>query len=268
MLKRFPPLLPRIAIRFSAIMEFHYHKIGRLRSPQTNRLYRLPREYGLCTFMSVMKAKAVQQLSKARIPTQYGEFSLCVYQADNDPKEHLAIIMGEVEGERDVLLRVHSECFTGDVLGSQRCDCGEQLDRSLQLIARRGQGAVLYLRQEGRGIGLIDKLKAYNLQDEGHDTVDANILLGHAPDLRDYHIAALMIQDLKIESIKLMTNNPTKISELRQYGIPITERVPLNPLLVNRENRRYLTTKLQRMDHLIDLGSELEGGRVSPSTLP
>jgi 3,4-dihydroxy 2-butanone 4-phosphate synthase/GTP cyclohydrolase II len=191
-----------------------------------------------------------------------------VYQADNDPKEHLAIVMGEVEGERDVLLRVHSECFTGDVLGSQRCDCGEQLDRALQLIARRGQGVVLYLRQEGRGIGLIDKLKAYNLQDEGHDTVDANILLGHAPDLRDYSIAALMIRDLGIESIRLMTNNPKKISELRQYGIPISERVPLNPRQVNRENRRYLMTKVRRMDHLLDLGAELGGGRVSPAALP
>jgi GTP cyclohydrolase II len=215
-----------------------------------------------------MKTNAVQQLSKARIPTQYGEFSLCVYRADNDPKEHLAIVMGDVEGERDVLLRVHSECFTGDVLGSQRCDCGEQLDRSLQLIARRGQGVVLYLRQEGRGIGLIDKLKAYNLQDEGHDTVDANILLGHAPDLRDYGIAALMIRDLGIQSIKLLTNNPKKISELRQYGIPITERVPLNPRQVNRENRRYLMTKLRRMDHLLDLDTELDGGRVSPAALP
>lgn len=215
-----------------------------------------------------MKPNAVQQLSSARIPTQYGEFSLCVYQADNDPKEHLAIVMGEVEGERDVLLRVHSECFTGDVLGSQRCDCGEQLDRALQLIARRGQGVVLYLRQEGRGIGLIDKLKAYNLQDEGHDTVDANILLGHAPDLRDYSIAALMIRDLGIESIRLMTNNPKKITELRQYGIPISERVPLNPRQVNRENRRYLMTKVRRMDHLLDLGAELGGGRVSPAALP
>ena len=215
-----------------------------------------------------MKANAVQQLSSARIPTQYGEFSLCVYQADNDPKEHLAIVMGEVEGERDVLLRAHSECFTGDVLGSQRCDCGEQLDRALQLIARRGQGVVLYLRQEGRGIGLIDKLKAYNLQDEGHDTVDANILLGHAPDLRDYSIAALMIRDLGIESIRLMTNNPKKIAELRQYGIPISERVPLNPRQVNRENRRYLMTKVRRMDHLLDLGAELGGGRVSPAALP
>ena len=208
----------------------------------------------------------IQKLSSARIPTKYGEFSLCVYQAEGDSKEHLAVVMGDVLNKHDVLLRVHSECFTGDVLGSQRCDCGEQLDRSLQLIAQKGQGVVLYLRQEGRGIGLIDKLKAYNLQDKGHDTVDANIMLGHAADLRDYGIAASMIRDLGIASIRLLTNNPKKINELRQYGIAITERVPLNPRQVNRENRRYLMTKMRRMDHLLDIGTDLGGGRVSPAT--
>jgi GTP cyclohydrolase II len=187
----------------------------------------------------------------ARIPTAEGEFQLCLYENDRDAKEHLALIMGNVEGKENVLVRLHSECFTGDVLGSQRCDCGEQLHRSLQFIAANGEGILLYLRQEGRGIGLLDKLRAYNLQDDGYDTVEANLILGHQADERDYGVAASILCDLSIHSVRLLTNNPEKISELTRLGIQVTERISLDPT-INPENARYLLTKFQRMNHLLD----------------
>ena len=142
----------------------------------------------------------VTRITAARIPTRYGNFQLCYFTNTFDKKEHLAFYMGELAGSQDVLVRVHSECFTGDVLGSLRCDCGDQLNRSLALIARAGKGVVIYLRQEGRGIGLLDKLHAYNLQDQGYDTVDANLMLGHEADQRDYSLAARIIENLQIES--------------------------------------------------------------------
>jgi GTP cyclohydrolase II len=189
----------------------------------------------------------------ARIPTQYGTFQLILFHDNRDQKEHVALVMGAVADRECVLVRVHSECFTGDVLGSLRCDCGEQLERSIQVIGRAGRGAVIYLRQEGRGIGLLDKLRAYNLQDEGLDTVEANLRLGHGADEREYSAAALIIRDLKIRSINLITNNPTKIRELRRLGIDVRRRtaieVPARP-----ENAGYLHTKVQRMDHLLQLG--------------
>lgn len=190
----------------------------------------------------------------ARIPNQYGEFLLCLYESEVDRKEHLALVMGEVSGKDNVLVRVHSECFTGDVLGSQRCDCGEQLQRSIEMVAEVGQGVVLYMRQEGRGIGLSEKLRAYNLQDAGHDTVEANLMLGHQADLRDYTPAALMLQDLGVGSVRLLTNNPDKIDQLEELGIVINDRVPIQPLGVNEHNRRYLMTKIERMNHMIELG--------------
>jgi len=147
-------------------------------------------------------------------------------------------------------VRVHSECFTGDVLGSRRCDCGEQLDQSLEMVARVGTGVVLYLRQEGRGIGLLEKLRAYNLQDKGFDTVDANLMLGHEADARDYSLAALMLQDLGVYSVRLITNNPAKIDALNQAGIAVTERVSLE-VPANSDNIDYLSTKAQRMNHLL-----------------
>jgi 3,4-dihydroxy 2-butanone 4-phosphate synthase/GTP cyclohydrolase II len=175
-----------------------------------------------------------------------------LFENNQDTKQNLAFVMGEVAGVGGVLLRAHSECFTSDVLGSLRCDCGEQLDRSLQLIGRAKRGVVLYLRQEGRGIGLLDKLRAYNLQDEGLDTVEANLRLGHKPDERDYRAAALMIQDLGIRSIDLITNNPTKIRELRKLGVVVRRRIPIE-VAVRPENAGYLHTKMARMDHLLQL---------------
>lgn len=193
----------------------------------------------------------VRVLACARIPTNAGEYQLCLYGNDRDPKEHLALVMGEVRGKTDVLVRVHSECFTGDVLGSLRCDCGEQLQLAQQMIADAGQGVLLYLRQEGRGIGLLDKLKAYNLQDEGYDTVDANLILGHQADEREYGVAAAILRDLDIRSVRLLTNNPEKISELTRLGIRVNERVTLDST-VTPENERYLRTKIMRMNHLLN----------------
>lgn len=199
-----------------------------------------------------MEAVKVERQVCARIPTPEGEFQLCLYTSDRDDKEHLALIIGEVTEQSDVLVRVHSECFTGDVLGSQRCDCGEQLHLSMQLIAENGSGILIYLRQEGRGIGLLDKLRAYNLQDDGYDTVEANLALGHHADEREYTIAAAIMEDLGIASVHLLTNNPAKIKHLRMLGIPVGKRIPLEST-VTPENADYLTTKVRRMNHLLEL---------------
>jgi GTP cyclohydrolase II len=199
-----------------------------------------------------MTSLQVTRMVSARIPTAVGEFQLILYHNNHDDKEHLAFTYGEVENCRDVLVRVHSECFTGDVLSSQRCDCGEQLHRAMQQIAEAGRGVVVYLRQEGRGIGLLDKLRAYNLQDQGYDTVEANILLGHQADERDYSLAARILEDLQVLSVRLLTNNPDKIERLKALGIPVTERVPMRST-VNQENLAYLSTKKQRMHHLLEL---------------
>lgn len=188
----------------------------------------------------------------ARLPTDLGEFQLYLYTSDLDHKEHLALVMGDLQGQSEVLTRVHSECFTGDVLSSRRCDCGEQLRYAMQAIAATGSGVIVYLRQEGRGIGLLDKLRAYNLQDQGYDTVEANLLLGHQADERDYTMAAGILADLGVQSIRLLTNNPLKINHLRQLGVQVIERVPVEST-VNADNYQYLFTKAQRMHHLLDL---------------
>jgi GTP cyclohydrolase II len=190
----------------------------------------------------------------ARIPTHHGEFQLCIYQEGETGKEHLALVMGDPEGKEDVLVRVHSECFTGDVLGSLRCDCGEQLQRAMAMIAESGEGAIIYLRQEGRGIGLEEKLRAYNLQDQGYDTVEANLALGHQADERDYTSAARILENLGIRSIALITNNPGKIEALDSMGMKICRRIPLSPT-INPENLHYLSTKAERMRHLLDTSS-------------
>ena len=199
-----------------------------------------------------MDSVRVERMAVARIPTGQGEYYLYLYTNNQDEKEHLALVMGDVLQQDDILVRVHSECFTGDVLGSRRCDCGEQLQRSMQLIAAAGSGILVYLRQEGRGIGLLNKLRAYNLQDEGYDTVDANLALGHQADERDYTVAALILQDLGARSIRLLTNNPSKLLRLQELGVPVTERVPLAST-VNADNAQYLFTKALRMNHLLDL---------------
>ena len=188
----------------------------------------------------------------SRIPTDVGEFQLRLYISNNDAKEHLALIMGKVKGKSNILVRIHSECFTGEVLGSCRCDCKEQLHLAMQKIAEEGCGVLIYLRQEGRGIGLSDKLRAYNLQDQGYDTVDANLLLGHQADERDYTIAALILEDLQVRSVSLLTNNPLKIKSLRELGIVVERQLPLHPT-VNEGNFRYLLTKALRMNHLLNV---------------
>lgn len=185
----------------------------------------------------------------ARLPVDAGDFQMTVFDA-YDGKEHVALTMGDVGGAPP-LVRIHSECFTGDVLGSRRCDCGEQLTESLRRIAREGRGVLLYLRQEGRGIGLAEKLRAYNLQDRGFDTVDANLELGHAADARDYGVAARMLRELGVSAVKLMTNNPDKVSALTRLGIQVTARVPL-VVPARPENRSYLHAKAKRMGHLLD----------------
>ena len=194
----------------------------------------------------------VRLTTTARIPTEEGTFQLSHYVDTRDGKEHLALTMGQVNDQHQVLLRVHSECFTGDVLGSQRCDCGEQLHQAMRLIAQEGRGVIIYLRQEGRGIGLEAKLKAYNLQDQGFDTVDANLMLGHQADEREYSAAAAIIGELGIRSIRLMTNNPTKMDHLEQLGVTIQGRVPLQST-VTQDNAAYLNTKIQRMRHLLTI---------------
>jgi GTP cyclohydrolase II len=202
--------------------------------------------------ISEMGEFRITRMACARIPTSLGEFELCLYSDHQDGKEHLALVKGDVASQRDVLVRLHSECFTGDVLGSLRCDCGDQLQRAMQLIAEEGAGVIVYLRQEGRGIGLLDKLRAYNLQDVGFDTVDANLLLGHQADERDYTVAALILKDLGVDSARLLTNNPLKIESLQGLGVPVTDRISLQAA-VTGENAAYLATKAQRMNHLLDL---------------
>jgi GTP cyclohydrolase II len=200
-----------------------------------------------------LKTTEVHRLTQARLPIREGEFRMALYQDPSDrAKEHIALIFGNVADREGVLTRVHSECFTGDVLGSLRCDCGEQLESALQLVGEAGAGVLLYLRQEGRGIGLLEKLKAYNLQDRGFDTVDANVELGHQPDARDYAVAALILQDLEVRSVDLITNNPAKISGLESYGVPVRQRVPL-AVSPTDHSAEYLNTKVERMNHLISL---------------
>ena len=194
----------------------------------------------------------VRELTRARIPTPDGEFQLCYFENSRDEKEHLALVYGDINDVSDVLVRVHSECFTGDVLGSLRCDCGEHLRAAMRMIAEDGAGVLLYLRQEGRGIGLLSKLKAYNLQDEGYDTVEANLLLGHEADERDYTIGGFMLKALGVHSLRLITNNPDKIESLRALGLDVAKRVPLEPSL-NAQNADYLRTKAERMRHLLNL---------------
>lgn len=194
----------------------------------------------------------VKNLVQTRIPTAHGEFTLHYYSNTIDDKEHIAFVKGDVTQKQGIPVRIHSECFTGDVFGSRRCDCGEQLDMALQLIDEVGCGVLIYLRQEGRGIGLLKKLQAYNLQDNGLDTVDANIHLGHLADEREYDIAALILKDLKVSSVALITNNPKKIEELVRLGVAVDRRIPVETH-VNSDNQEYLKTKVKKMSHMLSM---------------
>jgi 3,4-dihydroxy 2-butanone 4-phosphate synthase/GTP cyclohydrolase II len=206
------------------------------------------------------REKLVRRVSEARIPTRYGDFTAYVFESLLDGVEHMAFVRGEVAGKPEVLVRVHSECLTGDVFGSMRCDCGVQLDLALERIAQDGRGVVLYLRgHEGRGIGLGHKLRAYTLQDEGRDTVEANVELGFPADSREYGIGSQILVDLGISTMRLMTNNPAKYGGLDGFGLEITERVPLH-VAPTSENIAYLRTKQQKMGHLLDLEDEQLGG--------
>ena len=191
--------------------------------------------------------KEIDALVEARLPTKFGNFKLIAFPGDSKDKEDLALIMGEIKN--DALIRIHSECFTGDVLHSMRCDCGEQLDSAMQKISKEGNGIIVYLRQEGRGIGLVNKLKAYNLQDEGLDTVEANVQLGFEPDNREYLICKPMLDHFQISSLMLMTNNPRKADALENLDFEVTKIVPLHTE-VNPHNENYLKTKFDKLGHL------------------
>ena len=198
----------------------------------------------------------VKQVADVDFPSRYGHFRLKAYERTLDGKCHIAVVKGDVAGKKNVLVRVHSECLTGDALGSLRCDCGDQLATALKNIEKEGEGVVLYMRQEGRGIGLANKMRAYELQDKGADTVEANVELGFAPDLRDYGIGAQILSDLGLTSIRLMTNNPAKRAGLEGYNLEIVERVPL-VVKANKFDKRYLSVKKVKMGHLLndeDLG--------------
>ncbi|MGU5678414.1 GTP cyclohydrolase II [Aeromonas allosaccharophila] len=193
---------------------------------------------------------SVTLVAKSKLPTPWGTFTLVGFQETGTGKDHAALVMGDITGEDPVLGRIHSECLTGDALFSLRCDCGFQLQAAMENIAKAGRGVLLYVRQEGRGIGLLNKIRAYHLQDQGADTVEANVALGFAADMRDYTICADMLKQLEVKSLKLMTNNPRKMKAMESFGIPVAERVPLQEGR-NPHNEFYLSTKANKLDHML-----------------
>lgn len=207
------------------------------------------------------KEKLVKREVEVRMPTDFGEFRAIAYTNEVDNKEHVAFVKGDIDGNKPVLVRVHSECLTGDVFHSHRCDCGPQLEAALRQIEEAGNGILLYMRQEGRGIGLINKLKAYQLQEQGLDTVDANIKLGFAPDLRDYGIGAQILKDIGVREIRLLTNNPRKIKGLEGYGLNVVERVPIQ-MPENEDNTGYLHTKKAKLGHMLSFKDDVEPTRA------
>lgn len=199
--------------------------------------------------------KLVRKVDEARLPTKIGDFTAVAYESKLDGKGHLALVKGDLAEVEAPLVRVHSECLTGDVFGSLRCDCGDQVERALEMIEEEGTGVLLYMRQEGRGIGLLNKIRAYKLQDQGRDTVEANEELGFPPDLRDYGIGAQILVDLGLKKIRLMTNNPRKIAGLEGYGLKVVDRVPVE-IYPCKANRFYLTTKKNKLGHLLSMEGE------------
>jgi len=196
--------------------------------------------------------RLVRRVAQPKLPTRYGEFRIIAYESDIEQKNHLALVLGKIRPREPVLVRVHSECLTGDVFGSTRCDCGAQLEKSLEIVSREGKGVIIYLRQEGRGIGLVNKLKAYELQDQGEDTVQANHSLGFKADYRDYGIGAQILRDLGARRLRVLTNNPVKFIALKGYGLEIVERVPLE-IPPSSATLRYLKTKKEKMGHILSL---------------
>jgi GTP cyclohydrolase II len=214
-------------------------------------------KYGLC----------VRAVAVAKLPTRYGNFHIVAFWNNRDAKDHIAIIHGDVVGQSEVAMRVHSECLTGDALGSIRCDCRDQLEAALRRISELERGLVLYLRQEGRGIGLLNKIRAYALQDGGLDTVEANLALGFRDDERDYAIAAHMLRSLGVVSVRVMTNNPNKLEQLKGYGITVAGRIP-HVLPPTEQNRFYLETKAKRSGHIIDVERDLRLPEQADTGLP
>lgn len=197
------------------------------------------------------KQNFIKSTSTCKLPTKYGDFTMIGYENSLDDKEHIALVMGDISKDEPVLVRVHSECLTGDAFHSLRCDCGEQLDQAMKNISENGSGVILYMKQEGRGIGLINKIKAYNLQDQGFDTVEANLELGFPEDMRDYGIGAQILKSLGIKKINLMTNNPRKLSGLSGYDLEIVKRVPIE-IDCNYNNEKYLKTKKEKLEHILN----------------
>jgi 3,4-dihydroxy 2-butanone 4-phosphate synthase/GTP cyclohydrolase II len=209
----------------------------------------------ICTIEELIKyrrtrEKLVERMEVVKLPTEHGDFDLHLYRSKVDGQHHLALVYGEVAGKKNVLVRVHSECLTGDVFGSRRCDCGPQLHQAMRQVAEAGQGVIVYMRQEGRGIGLAPKIKAYKLQEQGYDTVEANKKLGYPMDLREYGLGAQILCDLRLKTIRLLTNNPKKIVGLEGYGLEVVEQVPIR-IKPNQHNARYLKAKREKLGHLL-----------------